>query len=117
MSDVIEHLNNPEEMLRKISKLMNKNSVFVNTMANPIWEPLLMIGEKLGLKMKEGPHSRIKNQELEIIIEKVGLKVIRHNYKLLIPIKIPLLTNFANKYLEKYLNRFAFVEYLSAVKA
>lgn len=112
MSDVIEHLENPEETFRKISKLMGKDTVFVNTMANPIWEPVLMIAEKLGLKMPEGPHKRISNDELLISIEKSGMKITKHDYILLVPVKIPLITNFVNKYLERYFKKFAFIEYL-----
>jgi 2-polyprenyl-3-methyl-5-hydroxy-6-metoxy-1,4-benzoquinol methylase len=116
MCDVIEHLENPEETFNKISKSMNDKSTFICTMANPIWEPILMTAEKLGLKMPEGPHTRLKNEELRIMMENVGLKVVKHDYKLLIPVRIPMITNFANKYLEKPFNRLAFIEYFVAVK-
>lgn len=116
MSDVIEHLERPKEVLEKISKLMNKNTIFVNTMANPVWEPILMVAEKLGLKMPEGPHRRITNHELEIMLKKTGLKIVKHDYELLIPVNIPLLSKFANTYLEKYFKKLAFVEYFTAVK-
>lgn len=116
MSDVIEHLEKPEETFNKISRLMGPKTLFINTMANPIWEPILMIAEKLGLKMPEGKHNRISYKELRIILEKAGLKIIKHDYKLLVPIKIPFITYFANMYLEKYFNRFAFIECFIAVK-
>lgn len=117
MSDVIEHLESPEELFKEVSKLMGENTVFINTMANPFWEPLLMIWEKLGWKMKEGPHRRIKNNELRIMFEKAGMKITKHDYRLLIPIQIPLVTKFANRYLEKYLKRLAFIEYFVVTKA
>jgi len=117
MSDVIEHLDNPNETFLKIRELMNKETIFICTMANPFWEPVLMIAEKLGLKMPEGPHHRLKISDLRFMINEAGMKIIKHDYKLLMPIKIPLLTNFANKYLEKYLKKFAFIEYFTAVKA
>ncbi len=115
MSDVIEHLEEPEVTFRQISKLMSERSKFIITMANPIWEPALMLAEKLKLKMPEGPHNRITNHELQIMIEKAGMKIIKHDYKLLIPVGIPFVTNFANKYLEKYLKRLAFIEYFITV--
>jgi SAM-dependent methyltransferase len=116
MSDVIEHLENPEETFQKISELMDKYTVFINTMANPIWEPILMIAEKLGLKMPEGPHKRITNYEFKILIEKAGMKIVKHNYRLLMPLEIPFLTNFINKYLEKPLKKLSFIEYFVAKK-
>lgn len=117
MSDVIEHLENPIEVFQKISKLMTKNSVFINTMANPFWEPALMVAEKLRFKMPEGPHNRIKNKELGIMLGRTGLKVAKHDYRLLVPVKIPYFTNFVNNLLERPLKKLAFIEYLVAVKA
>jgi len=117
MSDVIEHLEKPEDMFEKIVKLMDDKSRFVITMANPIWEPLLMIWEKIGLKMPEGPHQRISNFQLSIFIEKTGMKIIKHDYRLLVPVKIPIITKLANKYLEKYFKKLAFIEYFVVVKS
>lgn len=116
MSDVIEHLEDPKSTFNEISKLMNKNTRFICTMANPIWEPVLLIAEKLKLKMPEGPHRRINFTELKKISEKAGLKIIEHDYKLLVPIEIPVLTYLANRYLEKPLKKLAFIEYLVFTK-
>lgn len=111
MSDVIEHLEKPEKTLNEITKLMNKNTKLVITMANPLWEPILMIGEKLGAKMPEGPHKRIRYQDIKTLCKKAGMKVIKHDYRLLVPVKIPIITSFANKYLEKLLKPLCFIEY------
>jgi ubiquinone/menaquinone biosynthesis C-methylase UbiE len=116
MSDVIEHLENPEETFKQISKLMGRNTTFICTMANPVWEPILMVAEKLGLKMPEGPHKRVSFEDLRIMMEQSGLKVVKHDYKLLMPISIPVLTKLVNKYLERYLRKLAFIEYFNAVK-
>lgn len=116
MSDVVEHLENPDKTFSNISKSMNKDSIFICTMANPILEPVLMIAEKLKLKMPEGVHKRIDYAELKQMLHRAGLKVKRHDYKLLIPISIPFVTQLANKYLEPYLRRFSFIEYFTATK-
>lgn len=111
MSDVIEHLEKPRVEFQKVFELMDKKSRFVITMANPIWEPLLMIWEKLGWKMPEGRHMRIGFKDIKMLGDKVGMKIVKHDYCLLIPVKILFLTNFINKYLEVYLKKFAFIEY------
>ena len=116
MSDVIEHLEKPGKTFKEIYKLMNDKSKLVITMANPFWEPVLMLAEKMKLKMPEGPHKRVEFDDLRIMIEKAGMKIIKHDYKLLIPVRIPFVANFANRYLEKYLKRLAFIEYFVAVR-
>ena len=116
MSDVVEHLKNPNEVIRKISKLMNKNSIFICTMANPIWEPVLVIAEKMKLKMPEGPHNRIKYKDIRLMIQGAGMKIKEHDYKLLMPINIPIISVFVNKYLERLFRKFAFIEYFTATR-
>lgn len=111
LSDVIEHLENPKGEFKKINNILNKNGKLIITMANPLWESILMIGEKVGYKMPEGPHNRIRYKDIELLVNSLGLKIIKHDYKLLIPIYIPLLTNFVNNYFEKYLKKLCFIEY------
>lgn len=117
MSDVIEHLENPQEVFNKIVKRMNKRSIFICTMMNPIWEPAEAVYSWLGLKMPEGKHKRIKFEKIAQMLNKSGLMVLKHDYRLLMPIKIPLITHFMNNYLERYLKRFAFIEYFTATKS
>lgn len=116
MSDVIEHLEDPKNVFNKLSKLLKKDGIFINTMANPIWEPVLMIGEKMGLKMPEGPHNRISDKDIKKIVNKSEMKVVKQFNKLLIPIYIPIVSNLFNNYLEKYLKKYAFIQILVAKK-
>lgn len=116
MSDVIEHLEKPDDVFKKVAELLSKKGKFINTMANPIWEPALMVAEKLGLKMPEGPHNRISFDELKEIMKKLGLKIIKHNYFLLIPIYLPVITSFINKNFERFFKKYAFTEYIVAKK-
>jgi len=116
MSDVIEHLGNPRAEFNKLAKLMSPKTKLIVTMANPIWEPFLLIAEKLGLKMPEGPHKRVAFDDLRIMIEDLGMKITEHDYYLLVPVKIPFVTDFANKYLIKILKPLAFIEYFVIIK-
>ena len=63
-NDVIEHVINQKKTIKNIALSMNEKSLLILSMANPLWEPLLLIMEKLGLKMPEGPHKRISEHEL-----------------------------------------------------
>lgn len=116
MSDVIEHLEKSDYVFKRVNKLLNKNGLFVNTMANPIWEPILMLAENMGLKMPEGPHKRITIYNLNRKLKKAGLKVVSQKNELLIPVNIPVITDLFNRYLEKYLKRYAFIQVTIAKK-
>ena len=116
LSDVVEHLEKPEEMFYEIGKIMTNKTKLIITMANPIWEPVLLIAEKLNMKMPKGKHQRLSFSEVENIIHKSGLKIGKHDYKLLLPIKLPI-TNFVNRYLEKYFKKYSFIEYFEVMLA
>lgn len=74
-TDVIEHLADKERAMKNISASMNKTTTLILTMANPFWEPLLMILEKLHLKMPEGPHQRISESDLLALLRKNSLTI------------------------------------------
>ncbi len=116
MCDVIEHIEDLNSTFKQVKNLMHNNSVFICTMANPKLEPLLMVAEKLKMKMPEGNHYRIPFREVKKILKMNNLKVKKHDFTLLIPIKIPFVTYIANTYLEKYLKKYAFIEYFTAIK-
>lgn len=116
MSDVIEHLEEPDVVFKRVYMLLKRDGLFINTMANPMWEPFLILAEKLGLKMPEGPHERISVQSLRNKLNDAGLEIVNEEKKLLIPIKIPIITNLFNRYLENYLKKYAFIQITVAKK-
>jgi ubiquinone/menaquinone biosynthesis C-methylase UbiE len=116
MSDVIEHLDNPNDLFKQISMVMDKETVFLSTWANPLWEPVLLVAEKLRLKMPEGKHKRWKFRKIKSMINSSGLKIIKHDFHLLIPIKIPMVTNILNKHIEPFFKQLCFIEYVVAKK-
>lgn len=112
MTDVIEHFRDIKTELDTAEKHMNKNSKLIITMANPIWEWLLFVAEKLNLKMPEGQHNRVSAKEIINLARSSNLKLIKHDYDLLMPVYIPILTKFINRNLSKLLKKFSFIEYL-----
>ncbi len=116
MADVVEHLDNPLRVFEAAYKHLRKKGIFVITMANPIWEPLLMFWEKMGWKMPEGYHKRLGYKEIVKMVRTTGKYKTRHIYELLIPVNIFFLTKFVNKFLFKYFERFSFIECLIFTK-
>lgn len=97
-NDVIEHISNKEKAIKNISKLMKKNTTLILSMANPLWEPLLIILENLHFKMPEGPHKRISEAELFSLLKKYRLSVV--SKKIYFPhLNIPIVKNLGLIYL------------------
>lgn len=116
MADVIEHLSDVEMSLKAISLLMGKSTIFINTMANPSWEPILMLAEKLHLKMPEGPHNRISYEQIKLSLSRYGVLTLNHSYTTLLPYYIPLFTHLVNTHLEPFFTSYSFIEYFTAKK-
>lgn len=112
MTDVIEHFRDIKTELDTAEKHMNKNSKLIITMANPMWEWLLFVAEKLNLKMPEGQHNRVSAKEIINLSRSSNLKLIKHDYDLLMPVYIPLFTKFINRNLSKLFKKLSFIEYL-----
>jgi len=96
LMDVIEHLAEPEAVIKALKKLAGDTGLIVITMANPLWEPILILGEKLGLKMPEGPHYRLPASQLIKLAEKSGLYLKTREWHLFFPKYIPFVSWFIN---------------------
>lgn len=101
MADVIEHLENPEAKIKAVAKILNQKAKFIITMANPLWEPILLVLEKLKLKMPEGPHNRISVKKLRTILQNSNIKIIQETERLIFPAHIPFISDYLNKYFQR----------------
>jgi ubiquinone/menaquinone biosynthesis C-methylase UbiE len=94
--DVIEHLQSPEKLFGNLKKFCGPGTRIVLTMANPAWEPLLHLLEKLHLKMAEGPHRRISEKKLLQYAAQENFTVQSVASSVLLPMAIPLVSRFFN---------------------
>ncbi len=99
--DVIEHTAKLNEMFRNFNNLMNNNTRLIIIMANPYWEPLLMLMEKLNLKMPEGPHYRPKLHEIKKLLENNNLFLEKHLFRQLVPKNIGVISEYVNNNFHK----------------
>lgn len=72
MTDVIEHIAEPEVDFRWIRQHMDSNTHLVMTYVSSSWEWILAPIEAVGGKMPEGPHRRIVTSKLIADMEKWG---------------------------------------------
>lgn len=118
LADVIEHLENIPASIESIGHICNNKTKVIFTYANPLWEPILVLLEKIKLKMPEGPHYRIPFFTLKSILERHGFIVLQRDWRLLLPAYIPLVSNFINSifYHIPLLKRLGMLEYIITKK-
>lgn len=108
--DVLEHISVLPDFLGHLNRLTKPGAKIIITLANPLWEPILMLTEKLGMKMPEGPHWRLGIKENERLFRDQGWHIQERGYRLLIPKKLPGVDWINQRfYKSKLLSRLGFV--------
>lgn len=112
MADVLEHVEGLDGFFTGLNRITKPNAKIIISVANPLWEPILMLSEKLGMKMPEGPHWRLSIKQNEEIFHKNGFKIKEKGYRLLVPKKFPC-SDWLNSGFHKLpvLNRLGFIIY------
>ena len=116
--DVLEHIENLPKFLEGLKQVVLPNAKIIITLANPLWETVLMLAEKLGMKMPEGPHWRLSIKENERLFKQQGGEIAERGYRLLVPKKIPG-ADFLNEkfHKSKLLAPLGFIVYWELIKA
>lgn len=116
LSDIIGHLYDVYQAFRELHKVTKPETRIIITHYNFFWEPVLKLGEKLGLKMKEGHQNWLSLPDIENLLDLNGFEVIKRDYRLLFPKYIPLFSTLLNKYIAKLplIKRLCLVQYLIA---
>ena len=111
--DVVEHLEDINGMVRQIKAVTSAKTEIFISMANPLWEPILMMAEKLKLKMPEGKHYRISARKLIGIFRDQDIILVKHGFRLLIPLYMPFISQLINHcfYATPLIRRLGLVEY------
>jgi ubiquinone/menaquinone biosynthesis C-methylase UbiE len=97
--DVIEHLESLSKTVQHLRRISEPSTRVVVSMANPSWEPLLMLIERLGLKMPEGPHWRISSKQLIAEFRRFGFDLKLKKRYLHLPVYVPFLSSAINRML------------------
>ncbi|MBX7045016.1 MAG: glycosyltransferase [Ignavibacteria bacterium] len=101
LSDLIGTLKDIQTVFERIKTFSHERTKIVVTYHNYFWNPILRLGEALHLKMKEGEKNWLYIHEIKNLLYLAGFDVVRAGGILLMPLNIPLISSFVNKYFSK----------------
>lgn len=101
MSDLVGHLQDIQRALEKAHTVMTKRSRLIITYYNFIWEPILLLAEKLRLKTPQPHQNWVNTHDLHNLLDLANFEIIRSGYRLLLPKNIPIFSWLFNKYLSQ----------------
>jgi len=89
LADVLEHVGDMPSFLKHLARRTSPDAMVVISVANPLWEPVLMLAEKFGMKMPEGPHTRYGIGDTEGFMREAGFNIEKKGFGLLVPKPVP----------------------------
>ena len=99
LSDTIGLLDDIETVLSSLHSLSTRETRIVIAYYAQLWEPVLAIAEKLGLKMPQPPVNFISDSDFINILDLSDFEVIREERRQLVPRRLLGVGSFVNRYI------------------
>ena len=99
ISGIAGSVANIQVLLEKAQKWSTTDTRIFIDFYNPLWHPLIKLGEKTGLKMPEMTKNWLSVDDLENFLYISGYQVIRRKYLMFFPKYIPVITYILNNFI------------------
>lgn len=99
VSDLIGFLYDVQRAFENLHRVCTPRTRIVISYYNFLWEPILRMGELLGLKAKQPVQNWLSPADIENLLQLAGFEVVRKTSRLLLPKKVPLLAPLCNRFL------------------
>lgn len=99
LSDTIGSLEDCESMLKNLHGLCNHDTRLVIAYYSHLWEPVLTLAEKLGLKMPQEPQNYLSAEDIVELLALADFEVVRREWRQLVPVRLFGLGPFLNRYI------------------
>lgn len=101
VGDVVGDTPDLQKYFESLRLAKPQNTRILVTYYNHLWEPILSIASKLGLRKNVGDQNWLDQRDLTGILDLAGFDVISMERRILLPVEIPLLSELFNSYLSK----------------
>jgi len=114
--DVIGHMLDVEAVLREMRRCCTPSTRIVIAYYNFLWEPILWLAERLGLKMPQQQQNWLSPADIRNLLRLADYEVVKSESRLLLPKKVPLVASIVNRYLAylPLVNRLCLTQYVVA---
>ena len=88
LSDTIGSLDDCEGMIGNLHGLCSRDTRLVIAYYSYLWEPVLMLAEKLGLKMPQESQNYLSAEDIAEILALADFEAIRREWRQLVPVRL-----------------------------
>ncbi len=97
--ETIGHVDDIQLAFRELHKVCKPETRVIIIYYNYLWEPILKFTEAVGFRMKHLLQHWLPIEDFDNLLELNDFEVIKKGYRFLLPIYIPLVSTFFNKFL------------------
>jgi SAM-dependent methyltransferase len=99
MVNVVTHLADVQRVFERLQAVSHSRTrVFIYSYSR-LWQPLLRLAELLHLKHKPPPEAWLPPEEVRNMLLLADFEVVRHDYQVVCPAYVPLVSSLCNRYL------------------
>ncbi|HZD54761.1 MAG TPA: bifunctional class I SAM-dependent methyltransferase/glycosyltransferase family 2 protein [Candidatus Aquicultoraceae bacterium] len=111
LSDSVGYFEDVQRAFEEIRAVCHPRTRVVVTHYNYLWEPILLLGERYGLKRPLPEQSWLTLGDFQNLLDLAGFQTIRKENKVLLPVRVPYLSALCNRGLANLplVNRLALV--------
>lgn len=101
VSDLVNDLWDVQAMLQQLQPYCASHTRLMFNFHSHLWNVPLRIARILGVATPSLPQNWLTCHDMENLLEVSGYQPLRHSEEVIVPIRVPLISNFANRYLAK----------------
>ncbi|OFX24827.1 MAG: glycosyl transferase [Bacteroidetes bacterium GWA2_31_9b] len=101
LSGVVGYVDNLIEVFESLKKVCHPNTRILVSYYNFLWEPILRLGETVGIKKKSPKQSWLSKRDIENVLYLSGFEAFRTTRSMILPVNIPLISFIFNKYIAR----------------
>ncbi|NCN28623.1 glycosyltransferase [bacterium] len=102
ISETVNYSADVQELFHQLQAFSNKDTRLVINFFNTLWKPVLMLLTSFGLRSKNPSLNWLSHDDTKNLMELSKWELMRQQSKILIPIQIPIVSTFLNKYLAPF---------------
>lgn len=114
LSGVLGEVSDIQTVLQRLRSVCHRKTKLLITQYNYLWEPILRVGQRLGLRRPLPLQNWLSLPDLSNLLEVCDYRVIRSQRRLLLPKYVPLISHLCNRFLAwlPLVNRLCMVTFL-----